>query len=323
MREIPTPLLGRLNRLALELCQQSIEETYRLDVVAKSICGATVIDFAINRTGTLAAGLKLAEICLSGLADVTLQHPTHPDLPLPSIEVATDNPLESCIASQYAGWPFNCGSYFAMCSGPARILRGQEKILSDFGLEASSQLAVGVFEANELPGAEEIKEFASQCQVDPVNATICVARTASFPGSIQVVARSVETTLHKLHELSFDLTTIRNAFGTAPLPPIAADDLTALGWTNDSILYGGQVNLYVETEDEAIEKIGDRLPSCASSDFGEPFSKVFERYDRDFYKIDKLLFSPAQVVINNMKTGQSFSFGQVRPDILKTAFGLW
>ena len=40
-----------------------------------------------------------------------------------------------------------------------------------------------------------------------------------------MVARSVETALHKLHELKFDLNQIVSAFGTAPLPPVATKDL--------------------------------------------------------------------------------------------------
>ena len=166
-----------------------------------------------------------------------------------------------------------------------------------------------------------IAEFAETCQVNPNHVTICIARTASFPGSIQVVARSVETTLHKLHELKFDLNTIRGGMGSAPLPPIAADDLTALGWTNDAILYGGIVNLWVETADAAIEDVLDRLPSASSPDFGEPFLDVFNRYEKDFYKIDKLLFSPAMVTINNVTSGKTFCVGSIRHDIMRASFG--
>ncbi len=322
MSDIPNPLLDRLNRMAFELCEQVAGNCYRLDVVASTVAGANVLDFAINRTGTISAGLKLAEICMSGLARVDICQSAHSDLPLPSIEVATDFPVESCIASQYAGWAFSLDKFFAMCSGPARMLRGKEDILTALRLESNADLAVGILETNQLPGEAEIEKFAEACSVSPTGVTLCIARTASFPGTIQVVARSVETTLHKLHELKFDLWSIRNAFGSAPLPPIGGDDLTSLGWTNDAILYGGQVNLYVETDDEKIEAIGADLPSCSSPDFGEPFLNIFERYERDFYKIDKRLFSPAHVIINNIKTGHTFSFGSVRTDILKTSFGI-
>ena len=42
--------------------------------------------------------------------------------------------------------------------------------------------------------------------------------------------------------------------------------------------------------------------------------------DYDFYKIDPMLFSPARIVLHNLKTGRSFSAGQVREDVLKSSF---
>ncbi len=324
--------LERLNANALAICNDVLAQPDRYDVRAHHIGTATVLDFAIGRSGTLAAGLKLAEICLAGLAEVSLQPGGATGLPLPHVMITTDNPLAACIGSQYAGWGFSHEKFFAMCSGPARLLRGKEDILAEYGLSVSvAQLAssveyppavVGVFESNQLPSESAMQAFAKACGVAESKVTICIARTASLPGTLQVVARSVETALHKLHELHFDLTTIRSAIGSAPLPPIAADDLSALGWTNDAILYGGRVNLWVETEDEAVSAIADQLPSAASPDFGVPFLDIFNRYDRDFYKIDKLLFSPAEVVIHNLKTGRTFICGRLHPEILKASFGL-
>jgi methenyltetrahydromethanopterin cyclohydrolase len=137
---------------------------------------------------------------------------------------------------------------------------------------------------------------------------------------IQVVARSLETAMHKLHELRFDLSTVVSGSGVAPLPPLIADDLQALGWSNDAILYGALVTLWLDTSDQAIEAVLDRLPSNGSADFGVPFLEIFESYQRDFYKIDKLLFSPARVILNNMRTGNVFACGEIRPDILRGSF---
>jgi methenyltetrahydromethanopterin cyclohydrolase len=62
------------------------------------------------------------------------------------------------------------------------------------------------------------------------------------------------------------------------------------------------------------------VPSSASPDHGSPFAAIFERYERDFYKIDPLLFSPAQIVINNLNSGKSHVFGQTAPDVLRSSF---
>jgi len=315
--------LTKLNQSALEIATVALANQTNDIRLANGNDQGKVLDFGVKRRGTIAAGLRLAEICLSGLGKVSISQSTLPGLSLPMIQVSVDHPLLACMASQYAGWPLMHGDKFVgMCSGPARALRGKEKVLEQYEMIHEANSAVGVIEANELPPVEAVKDFAEQCNVDVANVVLCVARTASLPGTIQVVARSVETAIHKLHELEFDLSTIKSGFGSAPLPPIGKDDSRALGWTNDSILYGSCVILFVETTDEAIEKIIDRIPSSSSSEFGKPFLEIFKQYDYDFYKIDHMLFSPAQVVINNMSTGSMFEAGEVRTDILKTSFGM-
>lgn len=314
-------LKATLNQRALSLIEAALDDS-GTDIVPVDVSGgATVLDFAINRNGSMADGITLAKICMADLADVTITPASSTDSLLPRVNVSTDFPVLACMASQYAGWPLAEGKFFAMCSGPARSLRGKEDVLKKLDLVHQSDVAVGVLETSTVPTPKAIARFASDCSVSETKVTLCVARTASLPGTIQVVSRSVETAMHKLHELGFDLTTVKSGSGSAPLPPVAGDDLTALGWTNDAILYGGSVNLSVDTDDEAITSILNRVPSSSSSDFGTPFLEIFNSYDRDFYKIDKLLFSPAQVVINNLRSGNSFVAGSIHDDILQKSFG--
>src|SRR5439155_531748 len=85
------------------------------------------------------------------------------------------------------------------------------------------------------------------------------------------------------------------AMGTAPLPPVAKNDLRAIGRTNDCILYGGQARYTVQADDAELAELVPKIPASASKDYGTPFYDIFKRYDSDFYKIDPLLFSPAEV----------------------------
>jgi methenyltetrahydromethanopterin cyclohydrolase len=121
--------------------------------------------------------------------------------------------------------------------------------------------------------------------------------------------------------LGYDLANVVSGFGSAPLPPVAADDLAGIGRTNDAILYGGQVTLWVRDSDARLAEIGPQIPSSASRDFGEPFAAIYERYGRDFYKIDPLLFSPAVVTLVDLTSGKLHHFGQMRPDVLGKSFG--
>ena len=154
----------------------------------------------------------------------------------------------------------------------------------------------------------------------PAKVTLLVAPTASLAGGVQIVARSIETALHKLAELKFDLSRIVSAHGTAPLPPVAVNDLAAIGRTNDAVLYGARVVLAVTGDDASLEATGPSVPSSSSPDHGEPFATIFARYKHDFYAVDPHLFSPAEVVLQNIDTGKTHAFGHVRHDVLTRSF---
>jgi methenyltetrahydromethanopterin cyclohydrolase len=282
--------------------------------------GGRFLDCGINVHGGLRAGIDLAKVCLADLADVTIVPGTVGGRFCPHVQVSTDHPVAACLASQYAGWQISEGKFFAMGSGPMRAAYGHEPIFATIGHKESTHSVVGVLEGRKPPTPAVISKIASACSVPPSCVTLLVAPTASLAGGLQVVARSVETALHKLHELHFDMTRVVSAQGVAPLPPIAKDDLAAIGRTNDAILYGARVVLYVEGDDASIEEIGPKVPSSSSKDHGEPFAAIFARYKNDFYAVDPSLFSPAEVVIQNIETGKVHAFGATDDAVLARSF---
>jgi methenyltetrahydromethanopterin cyclohydrolase len=112
---------------------------------------------------------------------------------------------------------------------------------------------------------------------------------------------------------------VLTAVGTAPLAPTAASDIRAIGRTNDCILYGGQARYTVDAPDSELAEIAERLPACASSDYGTPFYEIFRRHNNDFYKIDPRLFSPAEVWLTSAASGRTFHGGQLAPDVLRAS----
>ena len=62
------------------------------------------------------------------------------------------------------------------------------------------------------------------------------------------------------------------------------------------------------------------LPSSSSSAYGKPFAEIFAAVNGDFYKIDPMLFSPAQVIVSNVETGNSFRAGELAPEIVDASF---
>lgn len=288
--------------------------------VARTPSGARLIDCGINVLGGVQAGLALARVCLSGQAEVSLTSADVTGTLFPVVQVVSDQPVLACMASQYAGWQISVGKFFAMGSGPMRAAWGKEDLFEHIPGREKPPVAVGVLETRKLPDDEVVAYIAAQTGVAADKVTLLAAPAASLAGTIQVVARSLETALHKLHELKFDLTQVVSGFGAAPLPPVGKDDIDAIGRTNDAILYGGRAVLWVAADDEAITEIGAKVPSNASPDYGAPFAEIFRRYNQDFYKLDPQLFSPAQVVFHNVKTGRSQAFGKANAEVLRRSF---
>src|SRR5205814_6737060 len=141
-------------------------------------------------------------------------------------------------------------------SGPMRAAYGKEELFNKIPGREQPPVAVGVLETRKLPGEDVVNYLCERLSLPPGKLTLLVAPAASMAGTLQVVARSVETALHKLHELGFDLTQVLSAQGWAPLPPVATDEINAIGRTNDAILYGGRVVLWVDADDERLMEIG-------------------------------------------------------------------
>lgn len=282
--------------------------------------GGKIIDCGVKTPGGLQAGLSLARVCLAGQAEVNLTAGVISGVGCPLIQVSSDQPVVACMASQYAGWQVSVGKFFAMGSGPMRAAYGKEDLFEHIPGREQPPVAVGCLETRKLPDEAVLDHLASALNLPAAKITLLAAPAASVAGAVQVVARSLETALHKLHELQFDLNQIVSGFGVAPLPPIAKDELTAIGRTNDAILYGGRVTLWVNTEDDLLQEVGPKVPASASADYGAPFAAIFERYNQDFYDIDPMLFSPAEVVFSNLKSGRSFVFGRPREEVLAKSF---
>jgi methenyltetrahydromethanopterin cyclohydrolase len=317
-KEYTIPLL---NDTALSACDRFAAQADRLGIqVNKLDCGTRILDFGVNAPGSVDAGIALATICISQRGLISLE-PASSDVPAAQeVHVNTRDPVVACMASQYAGWEIKGEKFFAMGSGPMRAAYANEELFKLWKYRERPQGCVGVLETSKIPPDNVCIDIATKCNIEPRQLTLCVARTASIAGTIQIVARSVETALHKLHVLGFDIRKVNRASGHAPLPPVAENDLQAIGWTNDAILYGGGVLLDMVCEDAQLEALGPKVPSDASPDHGRPFAEIFARYNNDFYRIDPQLFSPAVVILHNSKTGTTFKYGNLEYGILAESF---
>lgn len=282
--------------------------------------GARVLDAGVHAPGGFAAGRALAELCMGGLGHVAFAPLTIGVQTWSGVHVWTDHPATSCMASQYAGWAINPEGFFSMGSGPLRAkARVERDLFAKLDYAEDADRGVLVLEGRACPTDEVAAWVAAKAGVAPGAITFAIAPTASVAGGVQVVARVIETGLHKMDTLGFDVRRVRSAMGTAPLPPVARSDLRAIGRTNDCILYGGQARFLVDAPDEELAALAERLPASASADYGTPFYDIFKRFDNDFYKIDPMLFSPAQVWLTSVASGRTFHGGSLNPDVLQAS----
>ena len=314
-----------INKAVKPLVEKLVENAELLNLgISTSEGGAKIIDAGINNTGCLESGRLITEICMGGLGRVSLSMNSNtPNWPL-SIHVHSTNPVLSCLASQYAGWNLSFvkeeDNFNALGSGPCRALALKEDLFKDLKYSDKFYSTVVVLEVDRNPPQEIIDKITSDCDVSEKNLTIILTPTKSLSGSVQVVGRVLEVGMHKLHEIGFPLDKVIDGFGSAPVPPPAPDFLIGMGRTNDAILYGGVVHLFVDVDDDEAYELAKRLPSSTSSDYGKPFADIFKEYKYDFYKIDKLLFSPAKVIVTTLKTGKTFTEGTVNNDLVDKSF---
>jgi methenyltetrahydromethanopterin cyclohydrolase len=310
-----------MNERAAKLADWIAERAVELRVTVHTLTsGARVIDAGIETPGGHGAGLALARLCMGGLGQVELAPVAIAGESWAGVQVWTDHPAECCMASQYAGWAIKVNDYFAMGSGPLRArARVEKELYARLGYAEEASRGVLVLEGRTPPTDEVATWVATKAGVAPAAITFAIAPTASLAGGVQIVARVLETGLHKMETLGFDVTRVVSAVGTAPLPPVAKSDIRAIGRTNDCVLYGGQARYTVRADDDELAALAERLPSSASADYGMPFVDVFKRYDNDFYKIDPMLFSPAEVWLTSAATGRTFHAGRVNGDVLRAS----
>ena len=323
-----------LNKSAMSVFNKLVDDPDRYGVlVEKSSVGATLIDAGIKAEGGYLAGELVTEICLAGYGKATVMPVLYGNIVLPSVFIQTDHPALSLLGSQFAGWQVKGENYSAIASGPARALALKPKDLYiKLNHQEQSDIAVIVLETERTPPESVLEQIAAKCNVSPNNLFVVMFSTTSLSGAVQVSGRIVETGLHKLERLHLDPTTVKHAWGYAPIVPVHPNSGEAMGRTNDAILYGGVTNYTGSYDDETkLENIVRQAPSSSSEFLKEAkrlsqksprFMDIFKEAGFDFYKIDTNIFAPAVVAITNSKTGKTFQAGNLDVDVMKISLGI-
>ena len=310
-----------INKNTHALVQNLIENAASFRVgISSGPLGCTIIDCGINHVGGLKTGILVTKICMGGLGKIDLETSNTFKKWGWLINVYSSNPVLACLGSQYAGWNLSSKKFSSLGSGPARSLACREKLFKELGYKDKSNKSSLVLEVDQVPPKEIIKKIADDCRVVPKNLVIILTPTTSLSGNLQIVGRVLEVAMHKIHELGFPLEKIIDGLGQAPLPPPGSNFIEGMGRTNDAIIYGGKVHIFISGPESDAKDLAKSLPSQNSKDYGKPFAKIFKSYKGDFYSIDGSLFSPASVTVTSLEAGKSFSSGKINEKLIDASF---
>ena len=314
-----------INREAMKVVRTILSAPESLGVaVTRQDSGATLIDMGLEAPGGWAAARYYTIITLGGLAEVSYEPFVLGSRSLSAVRVMIDRPEEACVASQIAGWRIDQPgkAFAAILAGPGRALNraNLDHYFEYTDYRDDHHEAVVCIQASEPVGDSTATAIAAACRVALSDLYILIAPNRSLVCAVQVAGRIVEQSLHRLGEEGFELRTTRYAHGYGVIPPLTTDDLTAMGRINDSLLYGGAATIYVDTTDEECARVINRVVSKASPAYGRPFVEIYEEAGRDFYQIPLDLHSPAVLHLNNIRTGRTFSAGEINTAVLEKSF---
>ena len=237
-----------LNDNAQRIADGMIRDAERLRIaVSTGPSGECLIDAGARVTGSIEAGLRMAEAAMGGLG---------------SISAVMDRTLEK--------WPFTrrgallaagaCLPRRAICRlepVERRLFRDglrpgagacprRAAVCERWPIATLASSAVLVLETAKPPPLAVVEKVANATGLPAGKLTFLYAPTQSLAGTVQIVSRVLEVALHKANDLKFPLENIVDGIAAAPIPAPHPDFLTAMGRTNDAIIYGGLVQLFVQ-----------------------------------------------------------------------------
>ena len=304
--------MDKLNELAWQEMEKILPRVEKMGIVSKKHeSGTLVLDAGVEARGGLEAGLAMARVGMAGLGMSRLEMADMAGVPWANMLTHSDHPFEACFLSQSAHWQVQMGDFHAMGSGPACLLNRELEVGKSNDYDHSPDHAVLILETGQIPDELICNELAEKCKISPDKLAIFLAPTSSLAGSAQIAARSIETALHKLQQLGFDLSKVVSGVGKCPIAPPTGNDLQSLGKTNDVVFFGCQVWLAMKgVTDNILAGIIQKIPAATSSSYGSPFLQTLNEAG-GFYNIDPGLFAPAEITLTNLDSGKIFHAGKV------------
>ncbi len=315
-----------VNKESMKIVRELLNNEELYKIKSHKINDVTVIDCGVNEKGSWEAGRLFTNILFGGINKV--EYGIFPykvdDIHYRSILVSSDFVVVQQAGCNISGWELKKGVFAPILAGPGRcVARKKNDWFSKYSdYKDDHYEAIITIESSKMITENEVCDLVEAIGLPAKNIYVLIASSGSLVCSIQVAGRIIEQTLHRLKDEGFDLDYIVEAHGFALIPPVVKDDLLAMGRLNDVLIYGGQATFTVNCDDIEIEKIIDKIPSSSSKSYGKPFKEIYEKNGCNFFNVPMNLYSPAQVVIINERTGSIFNRGKINVELLEKSFSI-
>jgi methenyltetrahydromethanopterin cyclohydrolase len=314
-----------LNEAALEIISPILDDPERYGArLSRSAGGATIVDMGIDAPGSYLGAKLWVEAAHGGMAVFTYGRMRVKDMELLTADVTIDNPMLSVIACESGAWKLGEGQFVPVGSGPARAKARADRFAKRVEYHDPSPDVVLQLQMKQLPSDETLQFVANACGIAQSHLIAMVAPSASLVGGVQVASRSFEQAIISLgRNTTFDISTVVHGFGRAPIAPVIADEVLAMGRINDALVYGGTSGLWVRhPDDDELRRTAESMTFAARAgeDYGKSYAEIYDTYGRSLFNIPARLDSPAQVTLANLLTGSVFSSGKIDEEVLYRSF---
>jgi methenyltetrahydromethanopterin cyclohydrolase len=309
----------------MRIVRRIIDEAEALGVeVHRLPNGATVIDMGVARQGGWEAARLFCQATLGGLGRLEYGFFDLDGIELPEVRVFIDDPAVALLSSQLSGWPLNEmkneAGVVPLVSGPVRAVAQRDRFSQAVAYRDDSPELVAGLQDTRLPDERLTELIAKECGRTAADVYVLVASTASLVGAINVVSRTMETAIWRLHSLGLGADRIISAWGKAPLPPLTNDEYEAMVRTNTYTYYGGTVGFFVD-EDDAVVRAAMRdfpLAPHTCPHYGVPFRKLLEDAGGDIFNVKGFVHCVTKGIANNVRSGKVHATGAVDKRMLRS-----
>ena len=313
-----------VNEAAAALIEKEIlPQPQRLNVEVHQLKnGAVVLDMGIHCKGGFVAGKLFSEIGMGGLGQTSFHMLPLGEYLVPGLRVFTEDPGVCEMSSYIARTQVNWRGRVQVVSGPVRAILGSDDFAQAVSYrDPNPRKAVAGVQTEDLPDEELAQLIGEACGIDPGRLYIMAARTGCMTGAVQISARNVEQSMPTLYDRGLPMEVVLEGNATSPIVSVPDDELVAYGRVNDCLIYGQETNLYIDCDEQVLEKMLPDIPFSKNTEiYGTPFQELFARCQNSWANVPRDWDAPCRINFFNVASGKSCSVGQIGTQVLIASF---